>query len=256
MAVLAILIATILDITTLLTLIVSVKTKSLTKVVLAAVIAALTAELINALVRPTYEPSGAIFYRLIGQLLVGLCAYNLARVLRRGTKKVDAPSINTEAPISQTGQGSPEPPLHSTQPPLKEYLSHAIGFDADGFFGDMKRLLSFSLSWSERTVLEKSYTCLFTLIIVALFPMPYEFYSSLRVMMWIGLYFYFQAILPERLNKPIWFWTVIGLFIVYNPVVPLQIGKQAVWAFINFATIYVLYRARLIFDKTESSKSQ
>lgn len=125
----------------------------------------------------------------------------------------------------------------------------AIGSAHIGFFGDMKRLLSFDLAWSERTVLEKAYTGLFVLIVIALFPMPYGFYSSLRVMVCIGLYFYFQAILPERANRPVWFWVIVVLFVIYNPVIPVRIEEKVAWFLINFGTIYALYRARLVFDR-------
>ena len=253
MGTLAILVVTILDITTILTLIVSIRTKSLFKVILAAVISALAAELLNALARPSYEPSAIIYYRFIGQLLVGFCVYSLARVLRGGEPTLPVHTELTENTVDKEQLAEQKEvytePLYIR---LKTYLLQTVGFDADGFFGDMKRLLTFNLQWSERTVLEKSYTCLFALIIIALLPMPYAFYSSLRVMLCIGLYFYFQAILPERHNKPVWFWTMIGLFNIYNPILPLQMGEQSFWTFINFVTIFILYRARLVFDKKEA----
>lgn len=119
---------------------------------------------------------------------------------------------------------------------------------SSGFFADMKRLLSFKLPWSERTTLEKAYTALFAAMLFALFPLPYEFYDSLRVLVCIGLYFFFQAILPERENRRGWFVLIIALFVLYNPVIPIRIGEQAIWTLLNAATIYALFRARLTLE--------
>ncbi len=117
-----------------------------------------------------------------------------------------------------------------------------------GFFLDMKRLLSFELPWSDRTVLEKAYTALFIAILIGLFPMPYGFYDSLRVAVCIALYFFFQALLPDRKAQRGWFALIIGLFILYNPVVPIRIGEKAVWMLINAATLYGLFRLRLALE--------
>lgn len=343
MMAIAIIFVTILDITTLLTLVVSCRTKSLAKVFLIAVIATLAAELINVLVRPTYEPSSIIFLRLTGQLIVGLAAYGITKTLRgRNTESATSGGVSfidvnsTDETAAEKEKLAPETrPLYAR---IKAYLRRiAVAFTLDvyavfalfvaitlfpivrfiaglvtasikgvvsfgqnvmasglssavqvggdqpnvvaagargmddkhetvfdqsgnvsqeaigsahiGFFGDMKRLLSFDLAWSERTVLEKAYTGLFVLIVIALFPMPYGFYSSLRVMVCIGLYFYFQAILPERANRPVWFWVIVVLFVIYNPVIPVRIEEKVAWFLINFGTIYALYRARLVFDR-------
>ena len=47
-----------------------------------------------------------------------------------------------------------------------------------------------------------------------------------------------------------WFWGIVALFVICNPVVPIRIGEPLVWALINFVTIYTLYRARLVFDRS------
>jgi len=124
---------------------------------------------------------------------------------------------------------------------------------SEGFFLDMKRLLSFELTWAERTTLEKAYTGLFIIMLIGLFPMPYDFYDSSRVFTCIALYFFFQVILPEHTSKPMWFSLIVGLFILYNPVIPIRIGDKPIWTLINIATLYALYRARLVFDNQPPS---
>lgn len=120
-----------------------------------------------------------------------------------------------------------------------------------GFFADMMRLLSFKLSWSERTLLEKAYTALFVAILIGLFPMPYGFYDSLRVVVCIVLYFFFQVLLPERQTRRWWFILIIGLFILYNPVIPVRIGEKPVWMLINAATLYGLFRLRMALNSNQ-----
>jgi len=116
----------------------------------------------------------------------------------------------------------------------------------DNFFADMKRLMSFKLGWSERTTLEQAYTGAFVVVLISVLPMPYDFYVTLRVFICIALYFFFQAILPVRKDKKWWFYMIIGLFILYNPIVPIHIGEKAVWAIINALTIYLLYKSRIV----------
>lgn len=116
------------------------------------------------------------------------------------------------------------------------------------FIEDTQKILSKKYPWDKRTLLEKVHTGIIVLVLVSLYPLSYEFYFNLRIMMCVGLYFYFRVIWPERGNKPIWLWIIIALFIFYNPVVPLRLGERDLWWVINCITIYVLYRARMVFD--------
>lgn len=122
------------------------------------------------------------------------------------------------------------------------------------FFSDAKRLMSFSLRWSERSTLEKSYTAMLIAVLIGILPMPYEYYYLLRLIICTGLYFYLMAILPRKTEKRGWFNLIIGLMVLYNPIIPIHTGEQAVWMVLNAASVYALFRARLIFDyKTDDS---
>lgn len=82
MAYIAILVATIIDIPTIITLLGSVITKSFWKVILLALIAASLAEIINIALRPTYGFMGIFIFRFTGQLIIGSLAYLLANKFR------------------------------------------------------------------------------------------------------------------------------------------------------------------------------
>ena len=125
------------------------------------------------------------------------------------------------------------------------------GMGIDRFFSDMARLLSSKLPWSERTALEKAYTAMFVIMLVGLFPMPYAFYDSLRVIVCICLYFFFQVIFPRREEHGRWFAIIIVLFVLYNPIIPIRFGVQPIWAILNLLTLVILFKARLIFDATK-----
>lgn len=225
MSYLAFIIVTMLDFPTLITAIGSYRTDKPYKVLLWAVIATLCGELVNAIVRSAYEPSIITVYRLIGQVIVGLCAYGVARMIKGRREPMDTDKDEVEV-----------------QEPRRS------GLGIDRFFADTSRLLSFKLPWSDRTTLEKAYTAMFVVMLVGLFPMPYAFYDSLRVIVCICLYFYFQAIFPQRENHGRWFVLIIGLFVLYNPIIPIRFGEQSVWAVLNLITLVMLFKARLKFD--------
>lgn len=227
MGVIAIIIATVLDFPTLITAIGCYRTNKFLKVMIWALIATLCGELVNALVRPTYEPSVISVYRFMGQLLVGLCVYGIVRMIKRKDYVMNAEHDDL---------------------PEKEKQSEDKSKIVEGFLSDTTRLLSFNTPWSERTTLEKAYTAAFVIMIIGLLPMPYDFYSSLRVIVCICLYFFFQAIFPQRDIHGRWLVIFIALFVLYNPIIPIHFGEQAIWSCLNILTLGILFKARSVFD--------
>lgn len=253
--ILSIILATVIDFPSILTVLVSWKSKSVTKVIYASIVSTLLGEVINTLTQPTYDLFEIFFYRLSGQLIVGLSIYYFL--------KISSKVCISDSSIIPYKENNNIDVSNQTVTEKKEESTAELKVDKEGivesleknnfsmFLSDIKNTMSFSFLWSKRTILEKAYSCLFILVIIALFPMPYEFYAGFRVAICIGLYFYIRAILSNEVTHTKWFWTIIGLFIVYNPLVPIKIGDQAIWTVINFLTIYILYRARLVFDKKE-----
>lgn len=245
----AIMLATVIDLPTILTLFLSWKSKSVAKVLLIATISALLGEMINILTRPIYEPSEIFWYRLLGQLFVGLLVYCIAKE-NFGKNKVDnfVGSSNEESVIAKCTEDEENELIKEEIIEDQKVVADKGPNGLDLFFADTKRLISFSLPWSGRTTLEKAYTAMFAIMLLGVLPMPYEFYDNLRVIVCLCLYFYFQAVLPERGQRRVWFVVIISLLILYNPILPMHIGDQTVWTLINAGVIYSMYRARLIFD--------
>jgi hypothetical protein len=112
------------------------------------------------------------------------------------------------------------------------------------FLSDLKQTLSPGLAWDDRDTLHKAYTAVLVLFLVALIPMPYGYYFGLRALFCVCLYFFFKEIYPKRNEHPYWYYGVIALFILYNPLIPVHIGVHLIWAIINFVTLFFLFKFR------------
>lgn len=117
------------------------------------------------------------------------------------------------------------------------------------FLGDARRLLSPGLGWKDRSVLEKAYTAFLITVLVCLLPLPYDFYTLTRAACCVSLYFFLIAILPDRKTQNVWFFLIIAMLVLYNPIIPVRIGDKGIWTAINLISLYALYRARREFDR-------
>ena len=254
--------ATLFDFTTIITVVCSYRTNRFYKVLLWALFASLCGEIVLTVINPIYSPSVISIYKLVGQILVGSAIYFIKKGFRKRGRNMQDKKVNEdidinedidvnrvfeEADNSEFENGQEEEVIKPKRPPNKS---------VDNFFKDMARMLSLKLAWRDRTTLEKSYTAMFLIMIVGLFPMPYDFYYSLRVIVCICLFFYFQIILPQRDVYKKWFFVMIGLFVLYNPIIPIRFGEQSVWAVVNLLTIIILYKARIVFDVTKDNADE
>ncbi len=114
------------------------------------------------------------------------------------------------------------------------------------FVLDFRRIMSMKLSWSQRTTLEKSHTILIILFIITILPLPYESYITIRVVVFICLFYFFQAIRPIRQTNRWPYFMIVLLLILYNPIIPIHFGSKLLWTVINVTTIYFAYRFRSI----------
>lgn len=204
------------------------------------------------------EGEAALYSKLLAQIVLGILIV-VSRKKRGAFDKteavIDTQAMLQEAQISAVPSDALDTEEVDNIDLEKNSIKNETPAGIDLFFADAKRLISFSLPWSERTTLEKAYTAMVAVILIGLLPMPYEFYDNLRVVVCLCLYFYFQAILPERKQRRGWFVAIIGLLILYNPVAPIHTGDQAAWTLINAGVIYTLYKARAIFDTAKSKET-
>lgn len=75
-------------------------------------------------------------------------------------------------------------------------------------------------------------------VAVGLLPMPYGYYMLLRLVLTIvsayGLYLTWNPASPLS-------WLLIGLVVLYNPVIPVELGSKGLWTMINLATLGVFW---------------
>lgn len=122
------------------------------------------------------------------------------------------------------------------------------------FFMDVIASLSFKISWNERPTLHKAYTVLLVGYFLALFPMSYEYYLTLRSITCVALFFFFQKLREVRNNYPLSYYGVIFLFVLFNPFIPVHTGSHIFWAIANILTLYFLYTIRQIFEGDNNTK--
>jgi len=88
---------------------------------------------------------------------------------------------------------------------------------------------------------------------LAMFPMPYGFYSLSRLII-CALAIYGATLLKER-NEGL-FWTMVGLAILYNPIIPIHLYEKSLWFAINIATLAVFIWVNKTLMKGENVSSE
>jgi hypothetical protein len=69
---------------------------------------------------------------------------------------------------------------------------------------------------------------------IGLLPMPGEYYALVRIFFaGLGLYYVAQpAAVPDWAR-----WALVALIVLHNPVVPIELGRGAVWAAVHIVTV-------------------
>jgi len=87
--------------------------------------------------------------------------------------------------------------------------------------------------------------------IVAVLPMPYGFYGIVRLVVCVfaALAAYDLAMRTRSDSGNLLLWGMIGLALLFNPVVPITLGERLLWAPFNIAAAvaFGLYRARFAY---------
>lgn len=109
--------------------------------------------------------------------------------------------------------------------------------------------------WNNSSTLRKAYTAALGAALLALLPMGYDFYTLVRAVMCIAIFFFFSAARGSASDYENWKYVFIGLIVLYNPIFPVRIGSKELWTLINLATLLLLYKARLELDREKEGVS-
>ena len=101
-------------------------------------------------------------------------------------------------------------------------------------FNKLKGITSFT----KYKIDEKTYTILAVLFLLAILPLPYEYYNTLRTLVCVGLGYFLYLGLGKENN--VYKYGLIGLIILYNPIIPIHLSKP-IWTIINIATLYFIF---------------
>lgn len=75
------------------------------------------------------------------------------------------------------------------------------------------------------------------LLIIAIFPCNYGYYMFLRLVC-CGIFAYFTFDYYEKEIEP-WIWIFGGLAIVFNPILPLHLGKE-LWMIVDGISVILI----------------
>ena len=109
---------------------------------------------------------------------------------------------------------------------------------------DLRRSLSPDLPWMNRDGLQQAYTVIALAFITGIMPMPYEFYTTLRVVVCVFLWRFFTATKSTDNKFSRDHLLIIGMLILYNPLIPFHFGEKPIWTIVNAISLYLLFRLR------------
>lgn len=72
------------------------------------------------------------------------------------------------------------------------------------------------------------------LLLLTFFSWPYAFYTFLRIAVF-GTSIYYAYCFFILKKKDFWFWTLIAISILFNPIAPIYIGDKSLWGIIDVA---------------------
>ena len=71
-------------------------------------------------------------------------------------------------------------------------------------------------------------------VAIGLLPMPYGYYMLLRLFFCGMSLFYLTRPIGVRESEK---WVLVGLVVLYNPLVPVELGNKVLWAIVNLGTV-------------------
>jgi len=109
------------------------------------------------------------------------------------------------------------------------------------FLEDLINKLKNIADFSNYTLDNKIYTIMLMLFLLAIFPLPYEFYNTLRTLICVGLGYYFYSSCKQTdIDVSFYKYAIVGLIILYNPLMPIHLTKP-LWTLLNLGTLYFIF---------------
>ena len=71
-------------------------------------------------------------------------------------------------------------------------------------------------------------------VAVGLLPMPYGYYMLLRFFFCGVCLYYLSGVRGVRDAEK---WVLVGLAVLYNPLVPVELGSKPIWSIVNIGTV-------------------
>ncbi|MCH9853898.1 MAG: hypothetical protein K0U45_10415 [Alphaproteobacteria bacterium] len=79
----------------------------------------------------------------------------------------------------------------------------------------------------------------FIVTIIGLFPMPYGYYTFLKIIVFLGGLYYIADLLKNDNSVFVCIFTL--LVILHNPIIPVKLGSKEAWIVINIITILCFF---------------
>ena len=95
---------------------------------------------------------------------------------------------------------------------------------------------------SRKSIMEKIESIKFTIIpaiiasvllLLSFFDWPYGYYTFLRVVVTIVAIYYIYWLYSLAKLQNIWFWGLIVIGILFNPIIPIHLGDKTIWGIID-----------------------
>ena len=75
----------------------------------------------------------------------------------------------------------------------------------------------------------------------AVFPMPYVYYTGLRLFFFVALLWLSWQLIRMGRWSLLWLCACIPLLLLYNPLLPVHLGNKLLWTVFNIATVGTIW---------------
>ena len=72
-------------------------------------------------------------------------------------------------------------------------------------------------------------------LLLTFFDWPYSFYKILRIVIAAVAVFYAYYLYEAIKKTDFWFWTLVGIAILFNPIFPIYLYDKTAWGIIDVA---------------------